>query len=98
MTEYTIGKNAQENWDLFDTAEPTDWWFHFDMFPGAHLYTKEISPEIAKEMAQTLKERSKYRKRKRVVVVYTQRKNLRKGESPGEVWFKNKKKCQYIKV
>ena len=32
-----IGKNAKENWDIIDMAEPDDIWFHLSYYPSCHL-------------------------------------------------------------
>ena len=56
---YTLhyGRNAHENWELFDAAEPDDLWFHIDDLPSAHVYlevSKEDPSDAAIEFAAKL--------------------------------------------
>ena len=93
-----IGRNAQENWDLLDQAVQTDWWFHLDKFPGPHVYLETLDETSLLLAAQAAKMFSKYKNWKDIKVVYTQRKNLKRGETVGEVYIQSLRKCKYIVV
>jgi predicted ribosome quality control (RQC) complex YloA/Tae2 family protein len=96
-----IGKNAQENWKLFDKAGQTDVWFHLDKYPSAHLYlSAEEAKDEAKilEAAQLVKQKSKYKNWNRIKVVYTPKKNLRRGKEVGELLIVSHRKCEYVTV
>ena len=96
-TPYRLGKNADENSELFTEATQTDWWFHLDSLPSAHAYVadSDMSREVVREVAEALRENSKYRNLPKLRVVYTQKKNLRRGNKPGEVCIVSNKRCKY---
>lgn len=93
-----IGKNAEENTQLFKEAHQDDWWFHLDSFPSAHVYVSELTPENIQLAAETIKEKSKFKNLKNVKVVYTQKRNLRLGDKPGLVIIQSNRKCRFIYV
>ena len=97
------GENSIHNWTLFDEADPEDWWFHFDSFPGPHYYISELDDdddlyETVIDVCSQMKLRSKYKHKPKVKCIYTQRKNLIKGDFEGEIGIKNKKKCNYVYI
>lgn len=100
---YTLqyGRNAAENWQLFDDAESDDLWFHIDDLPSAHVYlqaSKDGPSQSAIDYAASLllhrspkavASTSTSKKAKKIPVIYTPRSNLAKGRSVGEVLIKD---------
>ena len=87
---YRLGRNAKENFDLIDDADPNDWWFHLSDHPSGHcLIDSEI---IDKSMiifaANLVKEYSKQKNNKNVKIIYTQIKNITKTKTLGQVIVK----------
>ena len=83
--EIFVGKNDKENDFLtFKYANPDDLWFHAQDVPGSHVLLRkkdkksEPSPSEIRETAQVTAYYSKARKEKKVAVVYTQAKHIRK--------------------
>lgn len=95
---YVIGKDAQDNWNLFRKAKQTDWWFHLDKFPSAHGFCSEINKNIVNEIALIIKMTSKAKNLNNTQVIYTQKSNLKLGSKVGEIIIRSHKKCRYIKV
>jgi predicted ribosome quality control (RQC) complex YloA/Tae2 family protein len=77
---YSIGTNAQDNFDIIDAAEETDLWFHVDNQPSCHVVAsipnaekynhKEIA-YIAKQGACICKQYSKYASQKKLPIIYS---------------------------
>ncbi len=90
--EILVGKSDRENDYLtFKFANPDDLWFHAQDVPGSHVLLRrkekkaEPSSSEIRETAQVAAYFSKARKEKKVSVVYTQAKHIRKpkGGKPG---------------
>lgn len=85
------GKNAAENWRLYEVADEEDLWFHVDDEPSAHViledpYTHSSDEEVIYKCASLCVERTpKLRERGSVKVIYTKIGNLKKGKSVGEL-------------
>ncbi len=108
-TTYTLhyGRNAAENWELYDSAEADDLWFHLDDCPSAHVYlqvSKEDPSEAALQYAarlvlqRTPKVNQGNPKIKKVNVIYCSRSNLKKGKSAGEILILQPKQLSSISV
>ena len=95
-----VGQNARENWDLIDNSDNNDLWFHLDEYPSAHvILSQNISKLNISELNildypnQIITIASDYCKSysknginlKKVKIVYTQLKNLKKGKEIGSV-------------
>jgi predicted ribosome quality control (RQC) complex YloA/Tae2 family protein len=82
-----LGTNAKENFQLIDDANPNDWWFHLDDYPSGHCIVKHdvLDREIIEYAGRKVKENSKLKNEMKVVVIYTQIKNIRKTKTVGEV-------------
>ena len=86
-----IGRNAQENWNLIDSASPDDVWFHLELVASPHVVISRPDPSII--IPKTLiykcgilcKKYSSYRKETNINVIYTQLKNITKGKEVGSV-------------
>ena len=102
MTNYIVGKSAQNNWDLFDKAKGTDIWFHLDSFssPYVILSNEDITTQLNKkdilECAIACKSNSKYKNVPKLKIVYCRIDNLTKGNIVGSLIIKSRRKCSYI--
>jgi len=99
--KYRLGKNAIENFKLIDDAiELNDnyWWFHIDDYPSGHclIYTENIEKYMLLYAGKLVKENSKQRNNKKVKIVYTQIKNIKKTKIIGQVLIKGKIDFFYI--
>lgn len=87
-----IGENAADNWNIIDKADQNDIWFHLENKPSCHVLLcmdnkniKEISKQTLKHCAILCKNGSKFGSHQNIGVIYTQRKNIKKGEDIGSV-------------
>lgn len=92
-----IGQNAQENWDLITSSSQNDIWFHLGgSMPSPHvvlanpenLKIKKIPRYVLSRCANLCKEKSKFNNINRVSVIYTEIKNVSKGDKVGSVYTK----------
>lgn len=98
-TQYKIrvGENAQENWDLIDDASQNDIWFHVSDHPSCHVVLSiddnKTYPHktVINHCASLCKEGSKVSNRKNIKIIYTEIKNVKKGDKTGSVSTKNTK-------
>jgi predicted ribosome quality control (RQC) complex YloA/Tae2 family protein len=95
--EIKIGENAQDNWNIIDISSQNDLWFHLDNKPSPHVIL--IVPKKIKVHKQTIlycgmicKNNSKYNNNKNVSIIYTEIKNITKGEDIGSVITKKTNK------
>jgi predicted ribosome quality control (RQC) complex YloA/Tae2 family protein len=91
---YHIGKNAKDNWTIFDNALPSDYWFHLDEYPSCHIIVEtdtDIHIDTIKYCAKLCKLHSKKHNDKNIGVIYTQIKNIKKSKQIGSVIAKNTK-------
>lgn len=97
---YTIrvGQTAKENWNLIDSSDPFDLWFHLDNHPSSHVVISQdlhvnsanhlplVYPnQIITLAAEYCKSYSKQKLASKVKVVYAQVENLTKGKVIGSV-------------
>lgn len=82
-----LGQNAKENHLLIDNADPNDWWFHIDNSPSGHCIVEsiDVNNELIIQAANFVKEHSKLKNNKKVKIIYTQIKNIKKTKNPGQV-------------
>ena len=82
-----LGENAKENHLLIDNADPNDWWFHIDESPSGHCIVEsiDITNELIIQAGNFVKEHSKLKNNKKVKIIYTQIKNIKKTKNPGQV-------------
>jgi predicted ribosome quality control (RQC) complex YloA/Tae2 family protein len=98
---YILGQNAQDNWDILDKAEGTDYFFHLTSFPSCYVIFKCLdipTNENIIKAAQICKENTKYRNLKNLRVDYCPCSNIKKGENIGEVIFHSLRKVKNIKI
>ena len=92
-----VGNNAKENWDIISGASQNDIWFHL----GGHMASphvvlsiphgfklKKIPIKIITHCAALCKQHSKYSNINKVTVIYTEIKNISKGDTIGSVHTK----------
>lgn len=91
-----IGKNAAHNWQLIDSSQPSDLWFHLKSFPSPHVISQSNSNIF--ECATACKLNSKYKNWKNIKIIYTPCSNLLKGDTVGSVFFKSNRKVLEIMV
>lgn len=104
----SVGKNAKHNWELIDSANPDDIWFHVDSYPSSHIIINLIgisstdfikeNKNIIRECATTCKLKSKAKDEKKVKIIYTQISNIKKGKDTGSVIIFDSNKCKAIYV
>jgi len=98
---YWIGENAQDNWNIIDQSKQNYLWFHLDKLPSAHVILCSSYAELKQkykngelksspknyinQAANYCKENSKY-----YTVIYTEIKNVSKGDTVGSVQIKGK--------
>jgi predicted ribosome quality control (RQC) complex YloA/Tae2 family protein len=96
---YWIGESAQDNWDIIDLASQNDIWFHLADHPSAHvilrmepdLDRKAISKQTLIHCAAQCKLHSKFSNissKQKMRAIYTEVKNVSKGDKPGAVYTK----------
>jgi len=87
---YKLGRNAKENFELIDDAQDANqdyWWFHLEDHPSGHcvIYSDDITNQMISIAANLVKQYSKLKTNKKVKVVYTQIKNVKKTKTIGQV-------------
>lgn len=93
---YLIGSSAQENWDLIDIASQKDVWFHLSQLSSPHVILiipinvkmSDISKQTLLHCGLACKNNSKYKNLKNVKIIYTEIKNIKKGDNIGQVTTK----------
>lgn len=83
---FRLGRNAKENHGLIDHADPEDWWFHIKDHPSGHCIVEknQLSKQDIIFAGKIVKEHSK-QKNKKISIIYTQVKFIKKTKIPGEV-------------
>jgi len=99
--KYKLGRNAKENFELIDEAIELNenfWWFHLEDHPSGHciVHTESMVKTIALFAAALVKSHSKLKDQKKVKIIYTQIKWVKKNKTMGEVTLLNKP--QIIKI
>jgi predicted ribosome quality control (RQC) complex YloA/Tae2 family protein len=103
---YTVGTNAQDNFDIIDAANGSDLWFHVDNLPSCHVVAsipntekynhKEIA-YIAKQGACICKQYSKYASQKKLPIIYSKISDITKSTTQvGTVITNSTAKIIYI--
>jgi len=98
--DFQIGKNAHDNFDIIDAADPDDLWFHINEHASCHViatmpndihFDKKQLMYIIKQGAILCKQHSKYKSQKKVGIVYTQIKHITLTDIPGKVELQTSK-------
>jgi predicted ribosome quality control (RQC) complex YloA/Tae2 family protein len=87
---YKLGRNAKENFNIIDDAQdanPDYWWFHLEDHPSGHcvIYCDDIDNQMIAFASNLVKQYSKLKADKKVKVIYTQIKNVKKTKTLGRV-------------
>jgi len=99
---FTLGTSAQENFDLIDSSQAEDLWFHVEGRPSCHVVAslnlseserkdKKVMLSIVKQGALLCKQHSKYASEKNLPIVYTRVKHVVKTDILGSVQITNEK-------
>ena len=97
--EVIIGENALDNWNIISISNRNDLWFHIDGLPSSHIIlqvpkkyiNKIISEQTLLYCSELCKKHSRYKNNKNIKVIYTEIKNITKGNKAGEVIAKQTK-------
>lgn len=96
--EIYLGENAKDNWDILDKSSQNDIWFHLENHPSPHVILKipdngkNINKQTILYCAMICKENSKFSGHKKISVIYTEKKNVSKGQDVGSVYTKKTNK------
>jgi predicted ribosome quality control (RQC) complex YloA/Tae2 family protein len=89
-----IGQNKLDNWNLLESSEPNNIWFHVSGAPSAHIVLdtvcniNDIPSRVIYRCAVLCSKRSKSHNRRHSFINYTYMKHVMKGENIGEVIIK----------
>lgn len=90
-----IGENKEENDFLVSSAKDTDIWFHLASFPSCHVILESeshdiITKDMIRHCAFLCKENTKYKHIKKVKIIFTNIKNVKRTTIPGNVILKKR--------
>jgi len=98
-----IGRNSRQNDDVtFRRATSSDWWFHAQGAPGAHVVVRsggrELPPDTIRRAAELAAHFSRLRDESSVAVDYCQRRHVRRirGAAPGLVTYTHEKVTRVV--
>lgn len=97
-TSFVVGRSAEENWKIISEADKDFYWVHASSVPSAHVII-EIDKPLDEELqyaCELCRNQTKKIKGSSIKFVVTQVKNIKFGSKPGEVYFKDDKKLQFI--
>ena len=92
-----IGQNKQDNFDIIDSANPTDIWFHVEGMSSCHVILKtdekirDIPHQVLKRCAYLCKINSKAKTMNKCNISYTTINNVTKTDIIGQVEIINYK-------
>ena len=98
--DYSIGKNAKHNFEIIDSSDDNDIWFHVANESSSHIIAhipadmklnKKQLRQILTQGAVLCKSHSRYKSQKNIEIIYTHIKNIEKLQTPGSVNSKNTK-------
>ena len=87
---FYVGRNAKENWDLLNRAEPDDIWVHLAGCPSPYVIIVLSSDNTRTTIDEILygcelcKKYSHKRDYNKITVNYTEIRNVKKGKVVGE--------------
>ena len=92
--EYYLGENAQDNFDIIDSSDPDDIWFHMSNISSCHVvvkiplsnkFDKKQIHKIIVQGAEICKQHSKLKSQKGAEINYTKIKHVNKTDIVGKV-------------
>jgi predicted ribosome quality control (RQC) complex YloA/Tae2 family protein len=99
---FLIGKNAEDNWNIYRKSSQTDVLFHLDKFSSPYVIVNVSIDEITKELimkaAQLCKGKSKYNNVPNIGVFYTSISNTKLGDKVGSLTLKSKSRRKMVNV
>tara|TARA_B100001093_G_C26223609_1_gene757177 strand:- start:55 stop:378 length:324 start_codon:yes stop_codon:yes gene_type:complete len=89
-----VGENAKDNWELLDNANQNFIWLHLNNLSSPHVIINSVDPtkKTLRYAANLCKYHSKYSGVKKLKIIYTTVKNVKKGIQIGSVTIKGKVK------
>ena len=97
---FRIGKNSKENDDIIETSKNDDIWFHLTDYPSCHgvidCPMKDLTSKIIFICASNIKNNTKFKKIKNIIVSYIEIENVSRTSVSGQVILK--KNPRKIKV
>jgi predicted ribosome quality control (RQC) complex YloA/Tae2 family protein len=96
-TKYIVGKSAENNWKIIKEAEKDYYWIHLNNIPSTHVIIC-IDKPLEKEIEYACNLCKKYTKKvshitSTIKYIGCYINNIKLGSKPGEVFFKDNKKC-----
>lgn len=93
-----VGENAKDNWDILDKSNQNDIWLHLNNLSSPHVIINSADPskKTLKYAANLCKYHSKYSEVKKLKVIYTSVKNVKKSKEVGSVNVKGKVKELFV--
>lgn len=95
---YTIGQNAEDNDAIIDAASPNDLWFHVDNKPSCHIIAS-VPDNVSRadigyiiNQGVVLCKKHSYPSEKKLPILYTRIKNIKKTNIPGRVFISEEDK------
>jgi predicted ribosome quality control (RQC) complex YloA/Tae2 family protein len=97
--KYLIGESAQDNWDLLKLSKQDYIWFHLEKQSSPYVIICESETNLRKngsiaiylnEAAMLCKKYSKLKNTYKIRIIYTEIKNLKKGDKIGSIILKRK--------
>jgi predicted ribosome quality control (RQC) complex YloA/Tae2 family protein len=97
--KYIIGESAKDNWNMLKLSKQDYIWFHLDNNSSPYVILCDTEKNIKKletpkkyleEGAKLCKENSKMRNAYKTKIIYTEIRNLTKGNNIGSVIVKRK--------
>lgn len=98
-----LGQNDVENWKIISDYKKINEnyiWMHLDSYPSGHIIilSEIIDNELLKYAGNICKDNTKYRNIPNLKLCYTKLSNIKKGDKAGEVYFKQNKLVNFIKI
>ncbi|XWV26021.1 hypothetical protein QJ857_gp1059 [Tupanvirus soda lake] len=95
---FLLGRNADNNWDIYKASNQTDTIFHLDKFPSPYVIINVSIENLTSQQimvaALLCKLKSKYKSLNNIGVLYTPVSNTLLGSKPGSfIINSNHKKC-----
>lgn len=109
---FVVGSTAEENWKILSKAKQNHIWFHLDKSASPYVILEASFKELEKlvkknpdvgsvkdfiyHAGKLCKENSKSKRMNNVTIIYTEVKNVSKGDVTGEAILK--RGCKKIKI
>lgn len=96
---YVVGKNAPNNWEIYDNASKDAYIFHLVDYSSCYVICEDlICKDNIKKLALVCKLGTKYKNMKDIKVLYTKKSNTYKGQEVGSFIIRNPKFVNEITV